>query len=106
MKRLLFALTAVLAFTLACAAETPKKGGLKKGATIIQQEPAKQVAALIDINTATADQLKAIPGIGEAYSAKIIKGRPYRAKNELVQKNILPQHVYDKVKDKIIAKQN
>jgi DNA uptake protein ComE-like DNA-binding protein len=106
MKRLLFALAAVLAFTVTCAAETPKKGDLKKGATIEQKGLTKQAATLIDINTATADQLKAIPGIGEAYSTKIIKGRPYRAKNELVQKNILPQHVYDKVKDKIIAKQN
>lgn len=106
MKRVLIALAAVLAFTLASAAETPKKGDLKKGTSIEQTGPARQAPALIDINTATADQLKAIPGIGDAYSAKIIKGRPYRAKNELVQKNILPQHVYDKVKDKIIAKQN
>ncbi len=66
--------------------------------------PAK-VVELVDINTATADQLKAIPGIGDAYSAKIINGRPYARKDELVQKNILPQGVYDKVKEQIIAKQ-
>lgn len=62
-------------------------------------------AALIDINTATEAELRTIPGIGEAYAKKIIAGRPYRAKNELVQKKILPQGVYDKVKELIVAKQ-
>jgi competence protein ComEA len=63
------------------------------------------LAAVIDINTATETELRTIPGIGEAYAKKIIAGRPYRAKNELVQKKILPQGVYDKVKDQIVAKQ-
>jgi competence protein ComEA len=60
---------------------------------------------LLDINTATAEQLKALPGIGETYSDQIIIGRPYKRKDELVQMKIIPQATYDKIKDQIVAKQ-
>jgi DNA uptake protein ComE-like DNA-binding protein len=85
----------------------PATGKMAPGAKMAPAEkmaPAPK-AELLDINSATADELKALKGIGDAYSAKIIAGRPYKGKDELVQKNIVPEKTYAEIKDKIIAKQ-
>lgn len=103
-------LATLLVLTAATLGAQPKPKPAAKPAPAPAAAPAAKPTAApaakqIDINSATAAELEAIPGIGKAFSAKIIGGRPYANKAQLVQKKILTQALYDKIKDQIIAKQ-
>jgi len=84
----------------ALAAGTGEKASAKTDGGAAKDGP------LIDINTATEEELASLPGIGEARSRSIVKGRPYARKDELVRRKIIPQSVYDQIRDRIIAKQH
>lgn len=84
------------AICLAAAPQAASRNGHKT---------ASAASSLLDINTATAAQLETLPGIGKAYAPKIIAGRPYHAKNDLVVRKIIPVSVYSGMKGRIIAKQ-
>lgn len=83
-------------------ASTPTAGG-KSAQTGKPASSAPSPSEKLDINSATKDQLEALPGIGSAYSQKIIDGRPYHSKRDLLTRKIVPQKTYDGIRDKIIA---
>lgn len=108
---LIGAFAAILA--LPAAAQTTQTSPTKPGTSVTAPTPTTTArpapatgSALVDINSASEEDLDALPGIGKARAAAIIKGRPYKGKDDLLNKHILQPNVYDGIKAKIIAKQS
>lgn len=100
LRRSKFVFPCLFLVLLAGAPRTASSAGLQRIAAPRAEAP---VAGVLDINTATPAELKTLPGVGDAYARRIVDGRPYTAKNQLVTRGILPQATYDRIKDQIVA---
>ena len=106
-RKLHLAVVFALSCILSLAVTTPGLHAKAESAAAQAKSTASATpkAALVDLNSATEDQLKELPGIGDAYAKKIVEGRPYAKKTDLVRKKIVPAATYNKIADKVIARQ-
>jgi competence protein ComEA len=105
MNKKVLRILAICALAIPLIAAPAEKKGAKKSDAAAATAPANKSADLLDINTASEAELDALPGVGATYSKKIVAGRPYKSKAELVRKKIVPAATYAKIKDQIVAKQ-
>ena len=96
---------AFCALALTVGLVQPAMANASQGTKKTADTSTKKATKPVDLNTASKDELTALPGIGDAYSQKIIDGRPYSGKDDLVNKKIIPQATYDKIKNMVVAKQ-
>ena len=101
----LFAISLLSGIASAQSSQTPDASKSAESGQKPKSEKTAAKAERLDINSASKEQLDALPGIGEKYAQKIIDGRPYKSKAELVRKKIIPKSTYAEIKDQIIAKQ-
>jgi DNA uptake protein ComE-like DNA-binding protein len=104
MRNLRWLLLCALVTGIAVAATLPATTA-QTARTAAPKSSASAAAPLLDLNSASRNELKALPGIGDAYADRILKGRPYAAKTQLTQKGIIPAATYARIKDKVIARQ-
>ena len=99
-------MVASLGFWTPVGAQTKAPAGKPAAPPATITTTSKPAQPVLDLNTASKDDLMTLPGIGDAYAAKIMAGRPYTAKNQLTQKNIIPEAAYEKIKNRVIARQS